>query len=91
MAEIFKSDGSAADNDSSRISAQSGVIAQAKAVGSTLTNLTVLRNMQDTLGQININNNAYRELLSKDATTVSKVKEEYDKFDKEICDYMGIE
>lgn len=91
MSEIFKSDGSVADNDSSRISAQSGAVAQAKAAGSTLTNLTVLGNLQETLGQININNSAYKELLSKDAAAISQVKEEYDKFDQEICTCMGIE
>ena len=91
MAEIFKSNGNAADNDRTLIMEQESNISEACISGGGLTNLTVIGNVEETSEHINLCNSAYKNLLSKDASAISKIKDEYDKLDKEISNCMGVE
>lgn len=91
MADIFKSDGNTADNDADLIMAQSNSMSRSGASTGGLTNLTVMENIQEVIQHINLANSAYQNLLSKDAATITIVKEEYDRFDKELSECMGIE
>ena len=91
MADIFLSKGHIAEELSQAIKSLGGDFSQISNIDDGKTNLDVIAKMVDVCENLETINNAYKELLSKDATTITDIKDEYDKFDKQLRDCMGIE
>ena len=91
MADIFLSKGHIAEELSQAIKSLGGDFSQISNIDDGKTNLDVIAKMVDVCENLETINNAYKELLSKDATAITDIKDEYDKFDKQLRDCMGIE
>ncbi|MCM1155904.1 MAG: TIGR04197 family type VII secretion effector [Roseburia sp.] len=91
MSDTFLSKGDVAEEHSRSIQSMRETFSQVFNVEGCRTNLTVIGKMLETVHEVTANNDAYKELLSKDATAITDVKTEYDEFDQKLSECMGIE
>ena len=90
MAEIFLATGNVAEEHSQEIQSIEGEFSQMPNIDGGRTNLPVMTKMAEISQYITAANNSYKELLLKDATAITDIKDEYDEFDKKLSDCMGI-
>ncbi len=91
MSDTFLSKGDAAEEHSRQIQSIGETFSQAFSMNGCKTNLTVIGNLSETVRGVMANNDAYKKLLSKDATAITDVKTEYDEFDQKLSECMGIQ
>lgn len=91
MALIFLSKECVAEENREKIQSVKETFSQVIQMDGCITKLTVIERMIETAWGITASNDAYKELLSKDATAIADIKTEYDEFDKKLSDCMGIE
>lgn len=91
MPNEFLATGGVAEEYSQKIQSIGGNFSQMPNVDGGRTTLDVIATMKEIPQKIETINTAYKELLSKDATTITNIKSEYDELDKELSDNMGIE
>lgn len=91
MADIFLSTGYIAEEHSQQIQSIGGNFSQIANINGGRTNLDVIGKMADVSQNLETINNAYKELLLKDAMAITDIKDEYDEFDKQLSDCMGVE
>lgn len=91
MALTFLSKECVAEEHREEIQSVKETFSQILPIDGCKTNLTVIEKMLETAQGIATCNDAYKELLSKDATAIADIKTEYDEFDKQLSDCMGIE
>lgn len=90
MSEIFLCVGSAAEEHSQEIQSIEGNFSQMPNIEGGRTNLPVMAKMAEISQNIAAVNNDYKELLLKDATAITDIKDEYDEFDRKLSECMGI-
>lgn len=91
MTNRLKSNSNVADSIKSEIKVQGASIGQVNMGGGEKTNLIVMDKLNSAIKHINAVNNAYQELLLKDATAISTVKETYEDLDDKLSHCIGIE
>lgn len=91
MSNLFKSNSDISEGISSQLQAQGMEIGLENAEGEATTNLTAIGNLNNVIEHLNTANSAYKDLLSKDASAISFVKETYDELDNRLSECLGVE
>lgn len=90
MPDIFLCTGDAAEEHSQEIQSMEGSFLQMPDMGGGRTNLPVMTTMAEMCANITEVNNAYKELLSKDAVAITDSKHVYEELDQKLSNCMGI-
>lgn len=90
MADMIKSSTMEAENESNSITMQGAMIQTSSNLMIGITNLPVVDNLQEANARMNACNESYKNLLRSHAESISKLGSEFDTFDKNLADCMGI-
>ena len=89
MAE-FKSSSAEAENESNVINMQGMAIQSTSGLAINATNLPVVSNLREANEKMNSCNGSYKNLLKSHAESISKLGMEFDIFDRNLADSMGV-
>ncbi len=90
MTDKFKSNSVEAKNDSNNITIKASNLQELAGLTINITNLTVVKNLQEINESINSCNMKYKKLLESHAKSIEKLATEFDEFDKGLSDTMVV-
>ena len=86
----FKSSSIEAENESNSIDMQGAAIQTACSLAISFTNLPGVNNLREVNEKMNSCNESYKNLLKSHAESIAKLGTEFDTFDKDLADSMGL-
>lgn len=89
MSELISSS-MEAENESNQINMQGATLQATVSAAVACTNLPVISNLQEACAALSSCNEKYKNLLKNNAESIAKLGAEFEQFDKEMSEKMGI-